>query len=324
MAGLSLGKSNFKKFSFGGNQEDKRKVMKVTGGVFLLILFLIGVAILSRELPVLSKKINQSELILSERREEVTPTATPAPKYFAEKEKVLETIRILRGKYGVWFEDLETGGFFEINGREKMTAASLIKLPVMLALYREAEAGRINLDEVYQLKAEDKVGGGGSLYSRPEGYQITFRQMAELMGKQSDNTAFNIVVKRLGKEKIQNLIDSLGMRGTSFEENLTTPEDMALFFRKLYKENLIYEKDREEILGFLTQTIWEDRIPAGVPAGVRVSHKIGTEAGVISDAGIVFGRRPFILVIMSEGVNKIEAKKALPEITRQIYEMTQN
>jgi len=60
-----------------------------------------------------------------------------------------------------------------------------------------------------------------------------------------------------------------------------------------------------------------------VPEGINVSHKIGTEVGVISDAGIVFGPKPFILVIMSQEVNEIEARKALPEITKKIYEMTQ-
>ena len=96
---------------------------------------------------------------------------------------------------------------------------------------------------------------------------------------------------------------------------------MGILFRKLYLEKVVSDKDRDEILAFITDTIWEDRIPAGVPKGIKVSHKIGTEIGAISDAGIVFGSKPFILVIMTEEANEIEAKKVLPEITKKIYEM---
>jgi beta-lactamase class A len=69
----------------------------------------------------------------------------------------------------------------------------------------------------------------------------------------------------------------------------------------------------------LTGTIWEDRIPAGVPEGIRVSHKVGTEIGVLADAGIVFAPKPYVLVIMSKDVLEKEAKQALPEISRVIW-----
>ncbi|MCL5091106.1 MAG: class A beta-lactamase-related serine hydrolase, partial [Patescibacteria group bacterium] len=152
---------------------------------------------------------------------------------------------------------------------------------------------------------------------------ITYRRMAELMGQQSDNTAFNIISQTLGGEKIQKVIDNLGMRETSFAENETSAGDIGLLLEKIYRGQVLNQESREEILSFLTKTIWEDRIPAGVPADIRVAHKIGTEVGVISDAGIIYGEKPFVLVIMSEGVNEIEAKKALPDITKKIWEMVE-
>jgi beta-lactamase class A len=73
-------------------------------------------------------------------------------------------------------------------------------------------------------------------------------------------------------------------------------------------------------LKFLTKTGFEDRIPAGIPKEVRVAHKIGTEIGVFSDAGIVFSQKPFVLVIMSREAKESEAKEVLPKIAKAVWE----
>ncbi|MDP3955156.1 MAG: serine hydrolase, partial [bacterium] len=95
---------------------------------------------------------------------------------------------------------------------------------------------------------------------------------------------------------------------------------MGLFWRKLYGGSVVTREHREEILSFLTKTAYEDRIPAGVPEGTRVAHKIGNETGVFSDAGIVFADKPFVLVILSKKALEREAKIALPEITKAVWE----
>lgn len=300
--------------------KEKRK-----GRLILLFLFggstlLIGLAIIFRELPGWLSRVRGSAVIVSQQfLGEPLPTQIPVME--KERKEVEEMLKPLRGQYGIYYQDLSTGNSFSINGKSVFTAASLIKLPVMLALYKEADAGRINLDATYTLRGIDKRGGAGSLQYKPDGYSITYREMARLMGAQSDNTAFNIVSKLLGETKIQNTIDSLGMENTSYAENQTTPEDINLFFQKLYSGKVVTEKSKEEILEYLTDTIWEDRIPAGIPETIKVAHKIGTEIRVVSDAGIVFSARPFILTILSQDVNEIEAKQALPEITKKIYEL---
>jgi len=73
-------------------------------------------------------------------------------------------------------------------------------------------------------------------------------------------------------------------------------------------------------LADLTTTAFESRIPAGVPEGIRVAHKIGNEVGVISDAGIVFiPDKPFVLVILSQGTNEVIAKEKFPQLVNEIY-----
>lgn len=311
-------------FNLNGNKTPKEKraarivLLFLLGGTVLLT----ALAISYREVPKLWKSLTEPTTVVSQKFTLPTPTVTQTLKLEEERQAIEQIIEPLRGTYGIYFRDLEKGDAFSINGLEKMTAASLIKMPTLLTLYREADAGRINLDTVYKLQAADRRGGAGSLIGRPEGSEISYREMAKLMGQQSDNTAFNVIANKiLSGEKIQNTISLLGMRQTSFEDNLTTPEDMGLLFRKLYQEKVVSDKSRDEILSFITNTIWETRIPAGIPKGIKVSHKIGSEVGVISDAGIIFANKPFILVILSQNANEIEAGKALPEIAKKIYEL---
>ena len=195
-----------------------------------------------------------------------------------------------------------------------------MKLPVMLTLYQEAEKGGLDLETKYLLKEVDKQSGAGILQGKKAGSVYTYRQLVELMGQYSDNTAFNVLTNILGAEKIQKTIDSLGMTKTLFEKFETSPQNMGLFFQKLYQGELVNREHQEEILGFLTKTAFEDRIPAGVPEGIRVAHKIGTELGNYSDAGIIFSDKPFVLVMITKNARETEALATLPKITQKVWE----
>lgn len=248
------------------------------------------------------------------------PTPTPTLKTEEAVQKITDLVKSLKGSYGVYVFNLTTKHSYGIKGNDIFTAASLIKLPVLLTLYQQAEKGQVSLEGRYALRQEDRRPGAGSLQYQPAGKTFSYRQLAELMGQQSDNTAFTALLRILGEKKIQATIEELGMSQTSFSKNETTPKDIGLFFRKLYGGSVVTREHRDEILAFLTKTAFEDRIPAGVPEGVKVSHKIGNEIGVFSDGGIVFGERPFILVIMSKNALEREAKTALPAITKVVWE----
>lgn len=200
----------------------------------------------------------------------------------------------LRGAYGVYVYELKTGREYGIRQNEIFPAASLMKLPVMLMVYQQAEKGELEIED--------------------------YRNLVKVMGQRSDNATYSQLVKFFGQTKIQALIDDLGMKKTIIAKDDTTPADIGLFFRKLYQGNLINRVNQEELLGFLTKTIFEDRIPAGVPSDIRVAHKIGTELGTFSDAGIVFSKNPFILVIMSKNAREAETNDVLPKISKAVWE----
>lgn len=232
----------------------------------------------------------------------------------------LKKTNYLQGNYAFYVVRLVSGYNYGVEKDKIMPAASLIKLPVMLAMYIEEENGNLDLDETYTLQDEDKISGAGSLANQPAGYEIKYRDLIKLMGKQSDNTAFNIARKKIGDQKINQTIDDIGMLSTSLENNETTPTDIGIFFERLWSGDLISPVNKEELLFYLTDTEFEDWLAAGIPENVKVAHKYGVLSDVVNDAGIIYTNEPFVMVLMSERVNREEANGILPELSRLIYE----
>ncbi|MGB6839036.1 MAG: serine hydrolase, partial [Microgenomates group bacterium] len=104
------------------------------------------------------------------------------------------------------------------------------------------------------------------------------------------------------------------------EEQKTTPYDIGIFFQKLWQGEIVSKKYRDEILDFLTDTIYEAWISEGIQ-DVRVAHKFGREVHVVNDAGIIFTDEPFVLIILSKGVVEREADEVFPELARLVYEV---
>jgi beta-lactamase class A len=225
----------------------------------------------------------------------------------------------LSGIYGLYVINLSDNYSFGIYEKTVFQAASLIKLPVIATAYREEEKGNLDLETKYKLKNSDKVAGAGSLYLKPEGYEISYRDLIRLMGKQSDNTAFRIIRNILGDEKINKVVVEIGMEKTSLAKNETTPKDIGIFFEKLWKGEIVNAAHKDEILNYLTDTSFESWLAAGVPREVRVAHKYGLEVNVVNDAGIVFASKPYVVVILSKGVVEREADEIFPELSRIIY-----
>jgi len=222
------------------------------------------------------------------------------------------------GQWAVWVEELEGDFSWQLNGEARLPAASLIKLPVVAFVYQEVEAGRLSWEEEAVMGRKDLRSGAGSLQYQSLGTKVTYKKLAHLSLNQSDNTAFTILRRLLGDEEIDKAIDGMGMRQTSLSDNLTSAQDVGHFFKVLYQGKLINEQ--EEFLKSLTKTAYETRIPQGVPEGIKVAHKVGTEKRVVGDGGIVFvPQKPFVLVFLADGVNETKAEKVIVDLTRDIY-----
>lgn len=242
----------------------------------------------------------------------------PQEKIDKAKSQIISTISNLNGTYGVISEDLNGSYTFGISENEQFEGASLFKLPLAIAVYEDSDSGKLNLDDTYVLNDSDKMPGAGVLVGLPGGTGVSYRDILKALLNNSDNTAFNILYSKVGENKVQEVIDQIGMSSTSYSGSVTTPADIALLFKKLMSGQLISSTSRGEMLGFLTKTDYESILPSAFPQ-LKVAHKFGEEVGTINDGGIVFAPKPFIIVVMSKDIDKVEATDAIPKIAQIIY-----
>jgi beta-lactamase class A len=243
-----------------------------------------------------------------------------------KKEDVEEVIgRLLEGlegDYGVWVMKLDGKGQFGINESKVLSAASVIKLPLLVAYYQAADEGKLDPEEIYVLKERDRLEyGTGSMQNQPEGTEYTYREIAHLVANQSDNMGAELLIGFLGGAKqIEGMINDWALTATSVKEGGTTAGEIGELLMRLYDNELISKKSQKELFKNLTETVNEDRITAGVPTGVKVVHKFGSEEGIVNDCGIVYGAEPYVICMLSTGVNDAEAQEVLPKISRVVWE----
>ncbi len=227
----------------------------------------------------------------------------------------------LQGEYGLYFYLLKQQRSLGIKEDQVFLAASVNKIPIMVSFYQEVEKGNLDEEGGYALQLRDiQDYGAGSMRYQDEGTKYQYRDLIDLMGQESDNTAAYVVVNLIGEKKIQGYLDQLGMENTSIANNTTTPKEMVDYLIRLYRDELVKGEAKEKILEALTKTDFEDRIPQGIPETVRVAHKTGNEVQVYNDCGIIFSNNPYVLCILTEEVVEEEAQDIIPKISRLIWE----
>ncbi len=221
--------------------------------------------------------------------------------------KKIEGLLPKKGVWGIFIKDLNTGSVFSINENLSFPAASLYKVIVVLALYQKAEEKEVDLKQIVELKSQEVVDENSI---KPGFY--TLEKLAELSLKHSDNNAPNALIRFLGFKEVEKFKNELGLIHTDLRKNFTTPFDMGILFSKI--------RDYPQLIDFLTKTAFEDRIPFYLPEEIKVAHKIGTLNGVYHDAGIIFGKTPFILIILSKGSEKEKAIESIRNISKYVFE----
>lgn len=238
----------------------------------------------------------------------------------ALKNELVSEIQGLQGTYGIWIQALDNSYSIGINEKQSFDGASFFKLPLMIAYYQAVDKGTINPDTNYSIKYIDAESGAGILATLPPGTIVTYRDMVNDMGKYSDNTAFFILSNILGENAETNIINQVGMTNTDFVNSQTTPYDIGFLFNKLASTNLISSNSKEELFASLTGTNYENYIPAGIPHNIQVAHKYGADDGELNDGGIIYASKPFILVIMSKGIDDKEANSEIPKLAKLVYD----
>ncbi len=235
---------------------------------------------------------------------------------------------------GVYFEYLPSGVSIGVNATDEFISASLIKVPFIMGIYKMIETGQLTKDTVITLKKEDLDPNFGSLWKRGEGATLTVDEAMQLTLRESDNTAALALDHFSSADPIRKIYDALDIPvDWSSDQPVVSPKNYSSVFRCLYLSCYLSYEGSQKILTFLTDTIFHDGIPAGVPASVPVAHKIGiydspnSGKRVRLDCGIVYvPKRPYILCILGEAEKGQEQRISdfAREVSGQIYRFVEN
>ena len=223
------------------------------------------------------------------------------------------------GRYGVYFLDLNNAEELGINHEASFTAASTIKIPINLYLYKKIDSGLTDPGAVLVYQKDDYEEGTGKLrYSEPGG-KYTIRELSRLSIVNSDNVAANMLIRYLGLADIKGYMRQVGGIVVDDDKNTSCPRDMGLYMKLVYDLYRNKKESGKQLVDYFMNTEFNDRIPAGLPSSVKVAHKIGTQVRAFNDVGIVFAAKPYILSIMSDGIDEGKAAGVIANISRKIY-----
>lgn len=244
------------------------------------------------------------------------------------RDKIKQTISDTWDNYSIYVVDYNSKFTMGMNESTIFSAASVNKVPILAALYDKAAKGGIDFDKVITVQADDiQDYGTGSIRYDPAGSTYSVKTLTRLMMQKSDNTAaFLIANYILNLDSIQTYIESSGLTQTDIVNNKTSNKDIATVFRNIYDKKVTTPALSDEMLDFLKDSDFEDRIPALLPKDTTIYHKIGTGIGAVHDAGIVvYGKTVYYVGIFTSDVTDEEqAAKLASEVSKTIFTYMNN
>ncbi len=252
------------------------------------------------------------------------------------------------GTVGLAVLDPKTGESLGIRGDETFPTASVIKVSILLTVFHRVEAGKLHLEDPIWIVQADQMPGSGILQFFRTPHQLTLEDAAEFMIAQSDNTATNLVIDKVGIRNVNNYADSLGFQhtrlwaktfqraGTTVEPDsskkyglgVTTPLEMARMLALIYKGAAVSPDASKRMNQMLLHQAWgPNEIPRYLPPEAKVAHKTGSEDDVRNDVAIVYSpARDFILTVFTkDNADKSwrldnEAETLLADLGKIVYD----
>jgi len=262
-------------------------------------------------------------------------------------ETLLPLIKAHQGKVAVAVKDLTTGESFLYHENDPMPTASLIKFPVMIEAYRQAEEKKIDLKKVVTLKDSDKVTGSGILTQHfSEGASFPLVDVIHLMIVYSDNTATNLVLDEIGLKSTAETMEKLGYPDTKIHSKVfhretsvfpersqrfglgsTTALEMIRLCEALNKKALVTPAASEAMLKHMRACDDKDKFPRFLPPGTKVAFKTGSVNASRTAAGIIeCGKGPVAVCVLTDGnedqrwVADNAGNRLCAEVARAVYE----
>jgi beta-lactamase class A len=261
--------------------------------------------------------------------------------------KITNLLKSHKGSFAVALKNLDDGNTILINENEIFHAASTMKTPVMIELFKKKHNGEISFDDSLQIKNEFKSIVDGSKFELSSfddsdeniyknlGEYISIRELIFDMITKSSNFGTNLLIDYIDVKNVNNTMRDIGaeninvLRGVgdlkAFDKglnNTTSAKDLLVIYEKLAMGSLINPSTSNEMVEILKNQVYKDIIPKYLPDNVKVAHKTGWISGVRHDSGIVFleNGKKYVLILLSKNLDDdIEGAEFLAKISLEIF-----
>lgn len=234
-------------------------------------------------------------------------------------------------KPSVFVWDYDTGNFADYNASKTYSAASIIKIPVLIQVFRSIEKNQISLYDKVALTNVYRAEGSGGLQYKAENSQYTIDHLARIMITDSDNSATNILMSKIGSmTDVNQAIREWGLKHTRIQNwlpdmngtNYTTAHDLAVMLYNIENPKFLNLSSREKIFDYMGHVKNDRLIPAGIGAGASILHKTGDIGKMLGDAGIVYtpgGKKYIIVILANRPYNSPHGKEFIVRASELIY-----
>jgi beta-lactamase class A len=247
---------------------------------------------------------------------------------------------------GVYYRNLTSGDSLVHDPDRRMHAASTMKVPVMIQVFRDAEAGTFGLDDSIPVRNAFRSLVDGSVFSvNPAddsdstlylrvGGKATVRELLELMITYSSNLATDVLMEVVGPERVTATMRELGadsiqvLRGVEDQKaydaglnNTTTARDLGVIMAAIHERRAAGDASCREMEAILGRQHFNEGIPAGLPPGTVVAHKTGEITRIHHDAAIVMaGDVRYVLVVLVKGLDSKDSSAAvIADLARLVH-----
>ncbi|MFH1379914.1 MAG: serine hydrolase [bacterium] len=249
--------------------------------------------------------------------------------------KLNSNIQQFSGKVAIVVKDLNNDQTYSFNADKPFVSASLIKLPIMVAVFKEFVESNISLTQKFKLEDTYRVGGSGILKYKPSGSEYTIYELSYIMIKESDNTAARMLTEIVGYERMNQIFKSIGLKDTnispkSFDltngeiagDSYTTARDISLLLTEIYNEKMFRRYLSQQMLAILKLPSRKKRLRKYLPENFELAHKTGLLRGACHDAGIVFSPHGnyLICVLTNNHGNYTQAKNFISDVGKLTFD----
>lgn len=260
------------------------------------------------------------------------------------QDSIMSLVEKAGGNWGIVIEDLQTNERWAHQEDRRFYAASVIKVPIMTAVFAEQYAGKLSFEQKVRLRKEDQVGGSGVLEQMTPGIELSVYDLVMLMIIQSDNTATNMLIDLVGKKSIRSIMKKTGMINSQFYNKLMvipaelegyneiTAGDMATHLRLMATGKILSYNSCLQMIRILKEQQVRGSLPLHLPdpehdiiGGLplwELANKTGSVSTNEHDVGILYvGQKAIVISALSQDVPANTARDTIGRICELVYNL---